>query len=73
MAASGYKAFPTTRGGGYRVLAFTHHCQGVVYKRADPKVADLGLAAQCQQDVGRLDVAVHLAGSPARSVSGSQL
>ena len=55
------------------MLAFTHHCQGVVYKRADPKVADLGLAAQCQQDVGRLDVAVHLAGSPARSVSGSQL
>ena len=59
--------------GGYKLLAFTHHCQGVVYKCADPKVADLGLPAQCEEDVGRLDIAMHLAGSLARSVSTRQL
>ena len=60
------------RMGGYR-FAFTHYCQGVVYECADPKVADLGLSAQCEQDVGRLNVAMHLAGNPARSVDSSQL
>jgi hypothetical protein len=39
------------------------HGQCAVHKRADAKVGDLGLAGQADQDVCRLDVAVHLRGA----------
>ena len=37
-----------------------HHRERVVHKGADAKVRDLGPAIQVHQDIGRLDVPVHL-------------
>ena len=45
------------------------HCERAVNERADAKVGNFGLAAQVDQDVGGLYVAVHLRGQQRRKRS----